>query len=181
MANYGTREGADIYHEERGNQVWLTFSDEQKDQALTRGSDYIDRMFRVEMPSGFWVSQFVGVKSVPARFREWPRNDVVDYSGFIYPDDTTPEEVEYATYEAALREAESPGSLFPDYTVTSEQGPVIQETVGPVTVKYSDLAKNVKGYEKRPPNMPIVPAIESTLAPFLKPISGAYGIGIMVV
>lgn len=180
MSNYGTQNGADTYHSDRGNTAWADLSSEAKLAALVRGTDYIDQMYRVKLKSGRWVSQFTGKKSTVEQDREWPRDDAKDYEGNLIADGTTPEAIENATYEAALREAASPNSLMPDFTSTTARGPVTQQTVGPITVKYADLTQNTTGYENRPPNMPIIPSIEAILAPYLKP-TACTGVGVMVV
>lgn len=177
---YGTLSDANDYHSTRGNAAW-TGADPDKTAALERATDYIDKMFRVRLTSGRWASQFVGDKSTPGDINEWPRDDVVDYDGVERTDGDIPLEIEYATYEAALRELASPGSLMPDFTLTSEQGPVTQETVGPVTVKYADLTQNMEGYESRPPNMPVIPAVERWVAPLLRAVASFNNIGIRTV
>jgi hypothetical protein len=46
----------------------------------------------------------------------WPRKDVTDCNGDEVPDDEVPQEVEMATFVAALAELESPGILTPSIT-----------------------------------------------------------------
>ena len=178
---YGTRQDADTYHSERGNAAWAAYDDSQKDVALVRASDYIDQVFRKQLKSGRWESEFQGSKLVPAQFREWPRSDVVDYEGTEIPDGTTPVEIDYATYEAALREAATPGYLLPDFDPVGQQGATVQEPVGPITVKYSDLYAQTRGagsdnrFAMRPPNLPVIYAVESLVAPYLRTVASSYG------
>lgn len=177
---YGDITAADDYHTARGNTDWGADTAAQT-IALQRASDYIDLMFRVRLSSGRWVSQFIGEKATPGQVPEWPRDEVTDYEGTEISGPVTPTEIEYATYEAALRELVTPGSLMPDYDPTATSGSVTQETVGPITVKYADLTQNMEGYENRPPNMPVIPVVERLVAPYLKATATLSGVGIMVV
>lgn len=178
---YGTLVAADAYHAARGNAAWEALADPAKTIALVRGTDYIDQMYRVRLKSGRWVPYFSGYKTASSQANEFPRNALVDYEGNEWPDSSTPEAIEHATYEAALREAANPGSLMPDYTPTETLGVVTQETVGPVTVKYDGMSGLTKGYENRPPNMPIITKIETLVAPFLKAVATSYTSGVRTV
>lgn len=160
MSFYGTEAAADAYHTERGNSAWDAFTSPQQEAALTRASDYLDRFFVQRLSTGSWVVMWSGEKTDPAQAREWPR-DSATYYGTAVTDGTTPTAIEHATYEAALREATTPGSLMPDFT----PGNVIQETVGPLTVKYSDKEQSTE----RPPNMPVLPVVERLVAGYLVP------------
>ncbi len=77
----------------------------------------------------------------------------------IQPDEI-PEEVERATYEAALRELVAPGSLSPDFLASEV---VTKEKVGPIEVTYAEAAADAQL-----PNRPVVPAIDEILAPLLR-------------
>ena len=103
---YGSLASADTYHLDHGNTTW-TGTDALKNEALLRGSEYIDQAFR---------SAFPGYKTLArAQLREWPRSDATDVEGNWLDSAVVPVEVERATYEAALRELTTPGSLMPDY------------------------------------------------------------------
>lgn len=108
---YGTLSGANDYHSERGNTTW-TGDDADKNIALLRGSEYIDAAYRSSFP-GYPTDG-------RAQEREWPRSWAADIDGYDIPSDEVPVEVEQATYEAALRELVSPGSLMPDYDPASQ-------------------------------------------------------------
>lgn len=157
--HYGTLTDAALYHDARGQgDRWAAVEDQAG--ALVRGSDYVDQRYRQKLASGRWASGFAGSKSGGrSQLREWPRTGAQDYDGNSILPDEVPVEVLHATYEAALREGEAPGSLSPDF-VPAEQ--VTQETVGPITVKYADTSK-VDGA----PNRPVVPAIDEIIAPVL--------------
>lgn len=154
--DYGTQAGADAYHAARGNDAWAALDDPQKAVALTRGTDYVDQRYRVQLKTGRWVSVFCGSKTDPEQFREFPRDG----------SDTVPEGIEYAAYEAALREAVSKGSLMPDYVATGQKGPVTEETVGPVSVKYANIMGKMEEY-CMPPNLPVIPQIDTLVAPYI--------------
>ncbi len=165
MAYYGTLTDAGVYHDARGNSAWTGYTPAQQEAALTRGSDYVDQRYREHLKSGRWVSMFSGTKTGGrSQDREWPRDDATDYEGLAITDGTTPTEVEKATYEAALREAASPGSLSPDYTMTEQ---VTKEKVGPIEVQYSDTAKMSMPKGVETPNRPIIPEIDEIIAPVL--------------
>lgn len=148
MSFYGTQVGADAYHEARGNGVrWDAVVD--KEQALLRGSEYIDFNFRRRFP-GWKAGQREQV-------REWPRSWAFDIEDNAIGPTVIPVEVEYATYEAALREGETVGSLMPDFTPNTQ---VKREKVGPLEVEYSSPmgAQSVT---------PIIQVIGAILAPVL--------------
>lgn len=164
---YGTTGDADTYHSARGNTAWAALSAADKTAALIRGSDYIDQRYREKLKSGRWLSMFSGTRTDGrSQDNEWPRTGATDYEGNEIATDAVPVEVEYAAYEAALREAASPGSLSPDYTMTEQ---VTQEKVGPIDIKYADTSKMAlpKGIET--PNRPIIPEIDEIIAPVLVP------------
>ncbi len=84
--DYVDVETATEYHSARGNSAWAAVSsDEQKTQAIRRGTDYIAGRY-----NGRWIED-----------DDWDEDDV-------------PDEVVYAICEAALRELDVPGSLTPD-------------------------------------------------------------------
>jgi hypothetical protein len=155
---YGTVEDADTYHDARANAAW-TGTDEAKQAALVRASQYVDGRYRWRLASGRWQSMFRGAKAGGrAQALEWPRTGATDYEGNEIPDDEVPIEVEHATYEAALRELVAPGSLSPDYTASAQ---VTKEKVGPVEVQYAES----KATDNMAPNRPVIPAIDEIIAP----------------
>jgi len=122
---YGNVTDADTYHSARGNTTW-TGTDGVKWIALLRGSEYIDQAFR---------SGFPGYKTeLRDQLREWPRTGAVDIEGVSISTTEVPDEVINATYEAALRELVSPGSLLPDYSPGGQQRRV---KVDVIEVEYS--------------------------------------------
>lgn len=104
---YGSLAGFKTYHNERDNDI-ATLDDDDILAALLRASEWID---------GAFIDQFGGLKTGGRdQIREWPRTGTWDIYGYSLPSDTVPREVENAAYEAALKEAVTPGSLVVDYT-----------------------------------------------------------------
>ena len=156
---YGTLVGAGTYHTARGNSAW-TGSDADKTAALVRATDYIDGRYRVMLRTGKWVSMFRGSRTEGrSQDHEWPRLGATDAEGNAIDDDVVPIEVEYATYEAALRELVTPGSLSPDFVPNTQ---VTKEKVGPIELSYADGSGTGST-----PNRPIVPVIDEIIAPLI--------------
>lgn len=106
---YGTASGFTAYHTARDNTVPADIdTDEEIETLLLVASEWIDARYR---------SKFQGWKTGERdQIREWPRRGHVDYYDYLIPDDQIPREIENATYEIALRHANSPGVLSIDYT-----------------------------------------------------------------
>jgi len=108
---YGTAEGFAEYHEARGREIPATWDDEYIDAALLSASEWID---------GVYGPSFIGYKTGGfEQEREWPRTAATVTSStpnFTFETDATPDRVVNATYEAAWRQATTPGSLLADYT-----------------------------------------------------------------
>ena len=159
--SYGTLADSKTYHAERGNTAWAAATDAALTIALLRGSEYVDFMFRDSFP---------GTKTGErAQLREWPREWAWDQDGNSIGPTVIPIEVEHATYEAALRELVSPGSLLPD-VVTGQQ--ILKASVeGAVSVEYAGAAVGPNAMR------PLVAAIGAILAPILTgtPRSGLVG------
>ena len=154
---YGTVNDADAYHLARGNAAW-TGTPAVKEAALVRASDYIDGRYRYKTAAGCWKSMFRGVRAGGrTQTVEWPRFGAFDSEGNDIADDVIPDEIERATYAAALVELVSPGSLSPEYVAS---GQVKREKVGPVEVEYSGTATA----GNMPPNRPVVPLVDDIIA-----------------
>ena len=124
---YGSNAEADAYHTARGNETWVGLAGDAKSAARLRASQWLDGAYAHR-----WPGRRVSGRS---QLRDWPRENGFDAGGFEIPDDTIPPEVLMATYEAALREAVTPGSLSPDFTPADG---VKSETVGPISTTYRD-------------------------------------------
>lgn len=148
MSIYGTLAASKTYHTDRGNTAWAAGADADLTIALQRGTEFIDHQF---VFPGFKVD---GRDQV----REWPRFDVIDREGFGVSSLTVPIEVENATYEAALRELASPGSLTPDVTLTAQVKR--QKVEGAVEVEFTGAAGIAAA-------MPVITIINGILAPIM--------------
>lgn len=147
---YGNAGGYAEYCEARGYPVEAS-PDDPINQALLIASTYIDGRYR---------SSFSGKKvGGRAQVREWPREGATDASGEVIPDDEIPIEVIQATYEAARRQIENPGSLTPDY-VASER--TQSEKVGDLAVTYAS-----SGYMSAADVYPVIADIDMILAPLI--------------
>lgn len=153
---YGSNAAADAYMVAIGNTAWATYSDDEKSAARLRGSFYVDscaKRFIGDDYRCWWT--FAGVRTGGwEQEREWPRTGIPGL-----PAEVIPTQIEYATYEAAWREAATPGSLSPDFDrtalVKSEKVDVLQ-----VTYAVSDNANSGS-------LLPVIPAIEALLSAFL--------------
>lgn len=128
MSYYGTPVAALTYHADRGNTAWITAGTDERAAALLRASEYIDGTYR---------ASFQGYKTGGrAQAREWPRTDayVFELATWQALDaNTVPDEIERATYEAALREL-TPGYLTPDFIPSEGKKSVSVD--GAVSVEY---------------------------------------------
>lgn len=125
---YGSAEGFADYHEARGRELPATWDDDYIAAALLSASEWIDDIYG---PS------FIGYKTDGfLQEREWPRTAATVTSStpnFTFEIDDVPERVENATYEAAWRQATTPGSLLADYTPGKYKSVTIE---GAISVDY---------------------------------------------
>jgi hypothetical protein len=95
----------DTHHADRGNSAWTDFTTPEKQSAIIRASEYIDKRFGL---------RFVGLRKTKGQGLEWPRLDAFDADGFLLSGtDDLPRNLEKATAEYALR-ALICGVLAPD-------------------------------------------------------------------
>ena len=105
------------YHAAMGNTAWAAATEAAQEIALRRAAQYLDTEYR-----------YRGTRYNTAQALEWPRvNYEFDYRPEVWPVAA----VEQAACEAALRALTN--TLRSD--VSTDQ--VIEETVGPITVKYA--------------------------------------------
>lgn len=150
---YGTAGDYIEYCEARGyDVVGLSPSpSEEVEQELLVGSEYIDGVYR---------ARFSGKRAQGrSQDREWPRIDATDAAGNVIAADEVPIEVIHATFEAARRNIENPGSLMPDYSATER---VKREQVGPLAVEYATNTV-VKAADAQP----VFSQIDAILAPLI--------------
>lgn len=127
MDIYGTAAGFADYHAARGRDVG-TYEADDIEKKLLVASEWIDGRYR---------SSFSGVKvGQRAQRREWPRNGAVDRDCFAISAAMVPVEVEFATYEAALRELQAPGGLSVDFTPNRYKRASVE---GAVSVEYTQF------------------------------------------
>lgn len=147
--SYASVADADTYHAARGRTLWATMSEAEKEQALTRATDFMVESYR---------KRWGGYRMTSTQALDWPRYGVC-LDGFAVSSDVVPAEVVKACMELALIAAA--GDLL------APQGPQVKsEKVGPLEVVYADGARQNTKY----------PAVDSMLAPLL---SGAGGIRIV--
>lgn len=106
---YGNVADFQSYWNDRGQQTAIiAYDDATINAALLVASAYLDAAF---------MSQFMGLKhGGRAQIREWPRDGVQDIYGYAIDNTVPPREVINATYEATLRQLQTPGIFFKDYT-----------------------------------------------------------------
>lgn len=121
---YGSAMGFITYCSERG---YAAPTDVLEIEAkLIIASEWIDAIYR---------SNFPGIKTDGReQEREWPRRGAYDIYYYDIPVDEVPREVIFATYEAALREFDSPGALSKDYTPSKYKSAAVS---GAVSVTYA--------------------------------------------
>lgn len=155
---YGTVEAANQYHLARGNIVWAGLDPAEAEAALLRASEWLDGNYRGLFPG--WKT------GERAQVREWPRQDAWDIYAYFIPATVIPDEVNRATYEAALREAIQPGALSVDFVAAD----VIKKAAveGAVSVEFGGSGSVMDAQL----SMPIVDAI---LAPILTGGDGGSG------
>lgn len=102
---YVTVSFVDGHHVDRNNTAWNDFTSPEKQAAIIRASEYIDKRFG---------RRFVGSRRLKDQGLEWPRLDAFDLDGFLMSGiDEVPRQVQKAAAEYALRAALC-GVLAPD-------------------------------------------------------------------
>lgn len=115
---------ADAYFAARGDIAWAALDNQSKEQALRKGADYM---------ASAYGNQWKGERISPTQALDWPRR-CVRVARFTLPMTAIPLAVSRANAEMAVRSIG--GDLQAD-----EASQVKQETVGPITVIYSDGAR----------------------------------------
>lgn len=123
-------EDADAYFSARGITLWATLQVAEKEQALRRATDFMERRYG---------TQWAGQRMTLAQALSWPRVNVV-YQGWTLPSDAVPAQVVKACAELAFRAAG--GELDPDLGAQ-----VKSETVGPISTTYADGARQQVKYQ----------------------------------
>ncbi len=134
--NYGTVADFIEYHESRGRTIpaqWTVHDNAVILSSLLVASEWIDHVYG---------KLFVGHKTGGyTQVREWPRTAAVSnsYPNYVFTATEIPQEVLYATYEAAFRQATTPGSLMLDYTPNKYKKVAIS---GALSVDYADFTSS---------------------------------------
>ncbi len=115
---------ADAYHAERGNALWATYTEPQKEQRLVKATDYMDKRFG---------ERWVGERGSDAQALDWPR-----ICGAIYLPDEIPTKLKYAQFEYALRITTSAPELAPDLKLNDAGVAMVTTSMkaGPVEQKF---------------------------------------------
>lgn len=162
---YGTVAAADTYHTARGNAAWAG-DNTAKEAALLRASAYVDGLGIAPDGRLLWPGTKAGGRT---QLRAWPRIGAQDIDGVAIDPLSVPIEVEHATYEAALRELVTPGSLSPDYTPGAQ---IKREKVDVLEVEYQTVSDGGPGVN---PTRPVIVAVLELLAPVMLPdCTGSY-------
>ena len=94
--SYADRTYADAYFTARGgNATWTALTNDQKDEALIKATDYVESRFQME---------FVSEKNKHINPLSWPRLPVYDRLGRVrYDSDDIPDDLKKAVCEYAVR------------------------------------------------------------------------------
>jgi hypothetical protein len=152
---YGNIADADTYHLARGNAAWALADTPTKEAALLIASDWIDGKYGGSFP-GYPTNR-------PDQLRQWPRATAYYPWGTHIPDTLVPVQVERATYEVALRQVVSPGSLFVDWTAGTDKKSV--SIAGAVSVTYAGSSSIYDAQLQ-------IPAVDAILADVLNVSAG---------
>lgn len=151
---YGSAEDFVTYHEARGRTIPGTWDDSYIESALLVASEWLDNRYD-DLWTGYAVDGYEQV-------RKWPR-EVATTNTFpqsIIPNTVIPERVEHATYEAAFREATTPGTLLSDFAPQKYKSVRVD---GAISVDYNlSLAQAWDSQVE-------IPVIESLMLPLLDP------------
>jgi len=162
---------ADTYHADRGHTAWAgvttPITTAQKEAAIIRATDHIDRTFGVF---------FRGYKGTDAQGLQWPRISATSPSGYtlLY----VPDALQRATAEYAIRALEygvltpdppprtprmtlTEGSTLPAYGEADGEIALVREKVGPIETE-SRTHKGTTG------KLPSHPAADMLLWPLLR-------------
>lgn len=151
---YGTVAEFKTYFAARAIDV-SAYTDPAIGAALIVASEWLDASFR---------DGFAGLKvGLRAQIREWPRTGAVDIYGYAISQLSVPQEMNEATYQTALRQLQSPGSLTVDFTPSKYKAASVDGAVA-VTFANFSFAEDVQTQ---------FPIVAQTIGPIL----AAYGVG----
>lgn len=116
---------ADSYHDARGNTLWATLSTIDKERALRRGTDYIERTYGM---------RFCGYRVKSTQALSWPRYEARRKDGArceYWPSDAVPNPMAQTCAEMAFKAGQGELDQDIDRIIKSE-------TVGPLKTEYLD-------------------------------------------
>jgi len=171
---------ADTFHGDRGNTTWTIANTADKQSAIIRATDYVDKRFG---------ARFRGYKEHHDQGLEWPRISAFDNDDFLWDGVPAPLEKAVAEYALiALQISLLPLPARPYSTLDPATGSVTsgvsgqvvskREKVGPLEeeTRYSDVSKNA--YRTKPAaassplvsdfNLPEYPVADEWLKELLK-------------
>ena len=131
----------------RGFTTWATMVTAEKEQALRRGTDYMQQHYR-----GRWK----GARTSALQMLDWPRVGValddLSYSQYQYviSPNIVPNEVKFGCIDIAFKAAS--GDLSPDI-----EREVTKEKIGPIEIEYRPGANQSRVFR----------SIDATLKPYL--------------
>lgn len=125
---YGTASGFRTYLSARGLTATNSSDDAKVNAKLLVSSEWLDAKYANLFPGRRVLGR--------NQEREWPRNGASDIYGYSIPNNVIPTEVENATYEAAMREMNSPGGLSKDFTPSKYRRAAVS---GAVSVEYAPI------------------------------------------
>lgn len=116
---------ADAYHDARGNTIWGGLSTTEKEQALRRGTDYIERTYGM---------RFCGYRVKTTQALSWPRYEARRKDGArceYWPSDAVPNPLAQTCAEMAFKAGQGELDRDIDRIIKSE-------VVGPITTVFLD-------------------------------------------
>lgn len=118
---------ADAYHDARGNTIWSALSVTEKEQALRRSTDYIERTYGM---------RFCGYRVNSTQALSWPRYEARRKDGArceYWPSDAVPNPMAQTCAEMAFKAGQ--GELDQDYDKSKVVKSIV---VGPIKKEYFD-------------------------------------------
>lgn len=138
---------ADTRHSNLGNTNWATLSTAQKEEALRRGTIYMEQAYR---------DRWQGNRHVTTQALSWPRNGVV-VDGFITVESNiVPADIANACADLAFKA--SAEDLAPDL-----ERAIVRDKTGPIETEWDRASPQAKRFR----------SIDMALAPYLKGGSGS--------
>lgn len=128
---YGNADGFKEYLGARNKKLNCSWTDDTIDSALLVASEWLDTIYEDS-----WIGYKAGGYT---QERSWPRKNATvqyAYGWYTFPDNEIPQQVVWATYEAAFRHLNDDNVLQPDYTPSKYKSVSVH---GAVSVVFSDL------------------------------------------